>query len=479
LLLYNASIVTVKWNIVTMTNWVPTLAPDRPRYVAIADAIASDLSAGRLSAGERLPPQRELAWKLGVTVGTVTRAYQEAEKRGLLTGEVGRGSFLRDPKSNLLAVKNLAAGTDPGILDMQMATPPRVYSQAEFEAALREISHDPGFEDLLDYGPAGGYPQHRALGSRWLERAGLEIPPDRVVISAGAQACLMSCLSTIASHGERMFIEPWSYPTMRLIARQLGLNLRPLEADADGILPDSLESMARRGEAKLLYLVPTLHNPTTVTLSIERREAIAEIAKRHDLKIIEDDVFRYLAEAPPPTIYSLAPERTYYIQSVSKTMAAGLRIGFMALPSEAGSEVVRQQLIVGGRPVGLALEVARHWIDNGIADRILSSIKSELLARRELAVEILDGYSAQCEPGAMYVWLGLPSPWRAAEFAAAAHTVGVKLTPGPAFAMDHAAPRAVRATLGPAASQDALRDGLVKLRKLLDRGPVEDFQTMA
>jgi DNA-binding transcriptional MocR family regulator len=479
LLLYIAQIVAVKWNIVTMTSWVPSLSSDRPRYVAIADAIAADLATGRLKSGERLPPQRELAWKLGVTVGTVTRAYQEAEKRGLLSGEVGRGSFLRDPGASLAAVKSLEAGTEPGALDMQMATPPRVHQQAEFDSVLREIGRDPGFEDLLEYGPAGGSAQHRLMGSRWLARAGLDVPPERLVISAGAQACLLSCLSTIANHGDRMLIEPLTYPTIRLITRQLGLALKPLEADDEGIIPESLDELARRGEARLLYLVPTLHNPTTVTLSRERREAIAEIAKRHDLTIIEDDVFRYLASEAPPTLYSLAPERTYYIQSASKTMAAGLRIGFMGVPLGAGADIVRQQMIIGGRPVSLALEVARRWIESGVADGVLSRIRAELLARRTVALEVLDGHAVQCEPGSMYVWLTLPPAWRAPEFAAAAQANGVKLTPGAAFAMDHAVPRAVRASLGPAPSQEALRDGLKRLRKLLDRGPVEEFQTMA
>ena len=207
-------------------------------------------------------------------------------------------------------------------------------------------------------------------------------------ISAGAQACLVSLLSSIARPGEPMLIEPWSYPTMRLIARQLGLELRPLEADQEGILPDSFEKMAARGDAKLLYVVPTLHNPTTVTLSGERRHALAETARRHDVKIVEDDVFRYLADEAPPTICSLAPERTYYIQSVSKTMAAGLRIGFMALPQGSAGDIVRQQMIIGGRPVSLSLEVARRWIEAGIADRILSRIRGELLARRAVALDV-------------------------------------------------------------------------------------------
>ena len=134
-----------------MTSWMPSLAPEKPRYVAIADAIATDLTVGKLKAGDRLPPQRELAWKLGVTIGTVTRAYQEASKRGLLSGEVGRGSYLRDPRPNYAAAQSISNGVEPGLLDMQMSAPPRVAQSADFETALRDIARDPGWIELLDY----------------------------------------------------------------------------------------------------------------------------------------------------------------------------------------------------------------------------------------------------------------------------------------------------------------------------------------
>jgi len=151
----------------------------------------------------------------------------------------------------------------------------------------------------------------------------------------------------------------------------------------------------------------------------------------------------------------------------------------MALPAGLAGDIVRQQMIIGGRPVSLSLEVARRWIESGIAGRILGRIRSELLARRAVALEILAGYTLKCEPGAMYAWLTLPPQWRPAEFAAAAQSNGVKLTPGAAFAMDHTAPRAVRLCLGPAPSHEVLRDGLERLRRLLDRGPADEFQIMA
>ncbi|MGE3874818.1 MAG: PLP-dependent aminotransferase family protein [Parvibaculaceae bacterium] len=463
-----------------MTNWIPTLAPDKPRYVAIADAIGADLTVGKLKAGDRLPPQRELAWKLGVTIGTVTRAYQEASKRGLLSGEVGRGSYLRDPRPNYAAAQSISNGVEAGLLDMQMSAPPRVAQAADFEGALRDIARDPGWIELLDYPSAQGFAPHRDAGAQWLGKCGIDIAAGQVVLSAGAQAALISAFSTITTPGERILIEPLTYPTMQPITRQFGLQMRTLQNDAEGVTPDSLEHYARRGEARLVYLVPTLQNPTTVTLSEERRRAIAEIARRYDLTIIEDDVFRLLGEDAPITIQSLAPERTYYITSLSKTVAPGLRMAFMAPPPGATEAINRQQMIIGGRPNALSAELARRWIDTGVADRALMAIRKELGLRRAAALEHLKGVPVACAPGSMFAWITLPRYWRPSDFAAAALAAGIKVTPGTAFAMDPSVQQnAIRACFGPAPSQQAVRDAFAKLRALIDKCPVEDCHTMA
>lgn len=463
-----------------MTSWTPTLASDKPRYVAIADAIAADLTVGKLKAGDRLPPQRELAWKLGVTIGTVTRAYQEASKRGLLSGEVGRGSYLRDPRPNYAAAQSISSGVEPGLLDMQMSAPPRVTHAADFEQALSDIAHDPGWADLLDYPSAQGFAPHRDAGALWLKKCSVDVSSDQVVVSAGAQASLISILSTITSPGERILIEPLTYPTMQPITRQFGLQMRTLQNDAEGITPDSLEHFAKRGEARLVYLVPTLQNPTTVTLSAERRQAIADIARRYDLTIIEDDVFRLLSPDAPATIRSMAPERTYYITSLSKTAAPGLRMAFTAPPPGAAEAINRQQMIVGGRPNGIAAEVARRWIESGVADRALQAIRKEIDLRRSLALEHLKGVPINCAPGSMFAWITLPRYWRPSDFAAAALAMGLKVTPGTAFAMDPSVQQnAIRACFGPAPSREMVNDAFAKLRVLIDKCPVEDCHTMA
>jgi DNA-binding transcriptional MocR family regulator len=301
-----------------------------------------------------------------------------------------------------------------------------------------------------------------------------------VVLSSGAQAALVSVLSTITTPGERILIEPLTYPTMQPITRQFGLQMRTLHNDAEGITPESLEHFARRGEARLVYIVPTLQNPTTVTLSEERRRAIAEIARRYDLTIIEDDVFRLLAEDPPITIRSLAPERTYYITSLSKTTAPGLRMAF-TVPPPGGTEAInRQQMIIGGRPNGLSAELACRWIASGVADRALASVRKEVGLRREAALAHLTGVPVGCAPGSMFAWITLPRYWRPSDFTAAALSAGIKVTPGTAFAMDPAVEQnAVRACFGPAPSQEAVSEAFEKLRLLIDKCPIEDCHTMA
>jgi len=234
-----------------MTTWLPTLNPERPRYISIADSIAADLAAGKLTTGDRLPPQRELAWRLGVTVGTVTRAYQEAERRGLLVGEVGRGSYLRDPAGSRAVLPGLARG-EPGILEMHIASPPLVQLASDFDAALMGLTTDPRRCSLLDYEPASGAPEHRAMGVTWLRRCGIEIAQSDVVVTAGAHAALIAVVSSIAHAGEHLFAEPLTYPTILPIARMLGIHLHALQMDRDGLIPESLEQACRTSPARAL-----------------------------------------------------------------------------------------------------------------------------------------------------------------------------------------------------------------------------------
>ena len=278
-----------------------------------------------------------------------------------------------------------------------------------------------------------------------------------------------------------MFVESLNYPTIKGIARHLGVTLVPIEMDDGGLVPEALGRAARNGEARLLYIVPTLQSPTSATLSLERRHAIVEIARRSNMTIIEDDLFRLLdPRLQPPTLFSLAPERTYHVTSVSKTLAPGLRVGFLIGPEGREDALVRQQTVTGGRSVGLAAEVVRHWIESDTASRILSAIIAENGARRKIALDGLRGRPVLCAPGSPFLWLKLPDQWQPGDFARAALDRGVKITSGTAFAIDRRSDdRAVRVCFSGAASLEDLRRALRIIDGLFDEDPGERLSPVA
>lgn len=463
-----------------MTIWLPHLRRERPLYLEIAEAIRADALNGILQPGDRLPPQRELAYRLGVTTGTVTRAYAEAEKMGLLSGEVGRGSYLKAPPPAATPFQPRAPRQD-GLIDLSLATAPPVTDAADIDLALQAVTHSAGRLDLLQYPPPAGYPLHRQMGASWLARSGIVLDESRVVVTAGAQAAIIAVLSAITQPGDRMFVESLNYPTIKGIARHLGVTLVPIEMDDGGLVPDALDRAARQGEARLLYVVPTLQSPTSASLDIGRRQAIVEIARRSSMTVIEDDLFRLLdPRLQPPTLFSLAPERTYHLTSVSKTLAPGLRVGFMVGPEGREDTLVRQQTVTGGRPVGLAAEIVRHWIESNAAARILSAIIAENAARRSLARQAFRTRHMLCAPGAPFLWLKLPDHWQPGDFARAALDRGVKITAGTAFAIDRRSDdRAVRVCLSGAATREDLARALRTLDSLLDEDAGERMNPVA
>ena len=295
-----------------MTNWQPILeGHSGPRYAAIADALAADLAAGRFEPGDRLPTHRDLAWRLGVTVGTVSRAYAEAERRGLVSGEVGRGTFVRGPQAPESYFVH--DERDPGTIDLGLALPPPGSCDRYFGPALKALAEDPHAAALLTYQPGAGRAEHRAAGAEWLARRGFQVPPERVIVTNGGNHGIAVALAATTRPGDRLLIERLSYAVIQPIARMLGLRLEGLAADEKGILPESVAAACRAGDARALYCIPTLQNPTTSIMPEERRRAIAETADRHDLVVLEDDTFAHLVDQPPPALTSFIPERGYYI----------------------------------------------------------------------------------------------------------------------------------------------------------------------
>lgn len=450
-----------------MTIWVPDLSGrSGPVYRALADAIVEAIETGALPTGTKLPPQRELAWKLGVTVGTVSRGYMEAERLGYLSGEVGRGTFARRPAAP--AVLGARQPGDP--IDLSH----NALATAETrEALISRLASTTALdvECLVGYPPVGGYLAHREAIASWIAERGLSVRADDIIITAGAQQALGMALSLLG--GDRpVLMERLTYSAWIDMARLAERPIAPVDMDDEGMLPEALEAAARQSGARLVMLQPTLQNPTNATMSPPRRQAIAEVARRQDLILVEDDVYGTLPEHRPTALATLAPERTIYIGSASKCFVPGLRIGWMVAPGQLVPQLAGAVHTRSLGPSGLNADIVARWITDGTAARLVQAQRREIAARQAMAAEAFKGLDVRGAAGSMHVLLTPPVPWTAASFAAAAEARGIIVVPASRFAVEpEFAPEAVRISLTGALDRASLEPALAALADLCRQMP--------
>jgi DNA-binding transcriptional MocR family regulator len=459
-----------------MTSWMPDLtAHNGPRYRALADALAADVRDGRLAAGTRLPTHRDLAWKLGVTVGTVSRAYAEAERRGLIAGEVGRGTFVRSPADaaamTMIPSESFGEAADPDFIDLTINRPVAAGEKGAMAAALQELAAEPDLTALLDYQAPAGRLEDRIAGAAFLQSCGLATAPEQVVVTAGGQHAMACVIGALTRPGDSLAVEALTYPGLRALTSLLHLRLVPIAIDEQGLIPDSLDAACRAAPIRALYSMPTLHNPTTATLPAARREAVAELAERHDLALIEDDVYGFLLDAPPPPLAHHAPERGFYITSASKSLMPALRVGYVHAPkAQVERLAVAVRATMYSAPPLMARIVAR-WITDGTVERLTREKRVEIRRRNSIARRVLAGAALTADPAASHTWLTLPEPWRADDFVAAARRRGVGIIPAAAFAIIRQPPEAVRICLGTQTTTEGIERALVRLAELLASPP--------
>jgi DNA-binding transcriptional MocR family regulator len=455
-----------------MTIWRPTLRKGQPRYLAIAEALADDVAGSRLAAGDQLPTHRDLADRLGVTVGTVSRAYAEASRRGLISGEVGRGTFVRNVVGGEPGIAE--SGQEGGLVDLGVNHPPPIDGEevAALQATMSAFSRRRDLGALLAYPPDAGGRAHREAGAEWLARGGHPVAVERVVVCSGSQHGLVALLAMLAREGDVVLVEALTYAGLKAIAGLLRLRLAPVAIDAYGLVPEALDEACARTGARILYCVPTVQNPTAAVMSRERRAAIADVVRRRGLVVVEDDVHGRLADDPPPPLAALAPDSVYYVTSTSKTLAPGLRVGFVAAPPGMADRLAATVRVTTWGAAPLPAEVVAEWIRDGTAESLLAARRTEAAARRAMAEEILRGVAPRIAAGAYHVWMELPEPWRGAVFAGEARRRGVAVTAADAFAAGEGEPpAAVRICLGTPRTREALRRGLDAVRQALESRP--------
>jgi len=292
-------------------SWKPKLSGSGPLHDRIVSALERDVRSGALKNGTRLPAQRLLADHLGFSVGTITKAYLEAERRGLARGQVGRGTYVTSPFGEDLSPESY----EDQIIDLSVNVVPHHAAVPYFvdykSYALRQWE---AF-GALSYAPSAGPENQRRAAATWLKRvANFDADWKQLIPTTGAQHAMSLVFELLAKPGDTILCEEATFYGMKTLAQHRGYKLHGIKMDGEGIIPAELEAACRETKAKALYLMPTAQNPTGCTMSKARRQAIAKIAQRSKLWLVEDDnyaLFGNHGDDKTIPISAYLPERSF------------------------------------------------------------------------------------------------------------------------------------------------------------------------
>lgn len=443
-----------------MTMWRPDPSKlPRPAYASLADQFADAISRGDLKPGSRLSTHRELAHQLRISIHTVSRAYEILIRRGLISGEVGRGTFvLAQPKETMPPYLPERFGD---VIDLSILKP--VCGDMHLEK-MRDgfawLGKNLPASAALSFRPNMVFPRHREVGREWLKKCGVDIAAANVTVTNGATSAMTVALMATVAPGATLAVEAISYHTLLPLSNYLGIHVESLEIDGEGLLPAALENACRKSEIRAVFLQPTVVNPTVSLMSAQRRYDIAEVARRHDLAIIENDILGPLIEPRPAPMASYAPERTLYVTSFTKITVPGLRIGYLAAPDRFAAAVANRHLVSSWMATPAMAELATLWITDGSAWTLVEWQRQALERRNSLANMLLDGLTYNAHPQGLHIWLPLLEGHTEEAFVSQARLRGVAIAPGASFRTSTGPWQpAVRISLG-SSTEDDLRSGL-------------------
>ncbi|MES2818748.1 MAG: PLP-dependent aminotransferase family protein [Pseudomonadota bacterium] len=439
----------------------------RARYKVLVDALAADIQAGRLPPGTRLPTHRELAAKEGLALATASRVYAELEAMGLVSGETGRGTFVRETALPLgLGIDQHAVAAD--ILDLNFNYP-SLPGQAELlRTGLRQLALSGDMEALLRYQPHAGRRHERASVARHLQCRGLAVDEDQVLIVSGAQHGLAATVMALLRPGDVVAIDALTYPGFKVLAQAQRLELAPIAAAGQEPDLDALEQLCKRRRVRAFYCMPTLHNPLGWVTGLRWRQRLVAIARQYGLLIIEDAAYAFLAEDPSPPLASLAPETTVYVSGLSKSIATGLRVGFIAAPAPWVEAIERLIRATTWNTPGVMTALACGWLDDGTVTRLEADKRRDARARQAIARAALAGLPCISHPSSYFVWLPLGEEVRADRVAAALLRERISVSTAEPFATTAQVPHALRLALG-SVSQGVLQATLAQVKRVLEQ----------
>jgi DNA-binding transcriptional MocR family regulator len=437
----------------------------RARYKAIVDTFAGDIASGVLPPGTRLPTHRQLAEQQGLALVTASRVYAELEAMGLISGETGRGTFVREialPLSHGVDQQATAAG----MLDLNFNYP-SLPGQAELlRNGLRQLALSGDLEALLRYQPHAGRGHERACIARHLLDRGLSVEAEELLIVSGAQHGLAATVMGLLKPGDVVAVDALTYSGFKVIAEAHRLELVPIPLTEHGPDLDGLERLCRKRRIKAVYTMPTLHNPMGWVMDLAWRERLVSIAREQGLLLIEDGAYAFLAEDPAVPLRALAPELTVYVSGFSKNIATGLRVGFVVAPLQWVAAIERAIRATTWNTPGVMTALVCGWVEDGTVARLEAEKRRDAMARQRVARTALAGLTLVSHPASYFLWLPLPEDIRADQVAVALLAENIAVSTAEPFAISSPAPHAIRLALG-SLEADALKEALHKVRQVI------------
>lgn len=455
--------------------WTPRIQNDaRLKYLGIVEAIESDIKNRLLRPGDKLPAQRTIAEHLQIDLTTVTRALNEATKRGLVETQRGSGSFIAQTTFSLYNHRSLIEGKN---IDLSMNNPPQPSSlnlHEEIVTGLAQIQNNASALDHLNYQETAGNPSDREAGTQWLANRIPSVTSEKLLISSGAHSALFSILNYLKQTHNIIAAPSLSYPGLRAIADHFGYDVMGIAMDEEGIIPQDFEQCCQTKKPDILYIIPNIDNPTTATLPKERRQKLADIAQKYQVIIIEDDPYAPFQNELLPAMYSLAPEITWHIATLSKCVSPALRVAYVVAPDlDQALSLAESMRFSHLMTSPLMAELASHWIRNGILQKITQAIKLENINRHAIASNIFGAKNLSSSKIGPHIWLALPPKWRALEFADHAQRYGISIVPSSAFVTASSNTQAVRISLGGTIDSQSLTDAFHILAGLIQQKTVQ------
>jgi DNA-binding transcriptional MocR family regulator len=454
-----------------MTHWMPDPGQlTRPAYASLAEQFARAIQSGALGIGDRLTPHRKLADTLGLSVQTVSRAYEELIRRGLIAGEIGRGSFVLGPGAE---ARQPYLPERPGeVIDLSILKPVvEAMHLDKMRQGFAWLAENLAAPSALSFRPNMVMPAHNRVACDWLARQGIGVEPQGIAITNGATPAITAAVMSVVPPGAGIAAEALTHHTMKPLCGYLGVQLEGIAMDEAGMRPAALDAVARKGLMRAVYLQPNVINPLALMMPEDRRVELVEVARRHDLAIIENDILNIMIPDRVPPFAVLAPERTLHICGFTKITVPGLRLAYLAAPPRHATAVANRHLVANWMATPPMADLLSHWVTDGSVTKLAAWQARAMASRHALAHEVLGPLMPACHPNSLHLWLPMPTGWTEKTFVEQARMQGVAIAPGRAFCVsDKGGPESVRVSLGSTRPEE-LRRGLTTIAAMLTEVP--------